>query len=612
SGETVYQLVDALKDGGKYIIVDSNSISGTSGYAVGNTIVASNHYLNAVSVTINDNTATASNVANVLWQAAAASNGFTFYNAAVGKYMGLDSSEYLYPSDTAVAWAYTSDSYLDNQIDSEGYYYLSFDTTNTRYTTNKSGKVIYLYEETTLGTTLYTTIIGEEHVHTPGNPVVENNVEPTCTAAGSYDNVVYCTECGEELSRETVTVPALGHAPLAAVVENNVEPTCTVAGSYDNVVYCERCNAELSRETVTVAALNHLPGVAVQENYVEPTATEYGGYDMVVYCQRCNAELSREHTVLDPTGTPEPELDESLTFYTSITIGVEMKTTFTIRQTVLTNAASWYLEVSKLDGSGNVLESKRFGEGQEGAVSNVNNVAWRAIYTDITAKEMGVTFSAVLHVFDADGNEFYGEAIENTVKDYIVGELVKTDNTAATRTLCADMLNYGAAAQTYFEYDTDNLVNENLSSAAAAAKDQFETKTEAPATLVNGSNGPNLYGSVSVKNRVVLSITGRSLGTEGTVQIQVKNHANGAVKEVLETTKVGSVYTAKFSNVEADEMRTMFDFVALVDGVETGTPLSWSVEGYIRAARLSSDTSAEELALLNALLVYTDSAAAMQ
>ncbi len=612
SGETVYQLVDALKDGGKYIIVDSNSISGTSGYAVGNTIVASNHYLNAVSVTINDNTATASNVANVLWQAAAASNGFTFYNAAVGKYMGLDSSEYLYPSDTAVAWAYTSDSYLDNQIDSEGYYYLSFDTTNTRYTTNKSGKVIYLYEETTLGTTLYTTIIGEEHVHTPGNPVVENNVEPTCTAAGSYDNVVYCTECGEELSRETVTVPALGHAPLAAVVENNVEPTCTVAGSYDNVVYCERCNAELSRETVTVAALNHLPGEAVQENYVEPTATEYGGYDMVIYCQRCNAELSREHTVLDPTGTPEPELDESLTFYTSVSIGVEMKTTFTIRQTVLANAASWYLEVSKLDGSGNVLESKRFGEGQDGAVTNVSNVAWRAIYTDITAKEMGVTFSAVLHVFDADGNEFYGEAVENTVKDYIVGELVKTENSAATRTLCADMLNYGAAAQTYFEYDTDNLVNENLSTEAAAAKDQFETKTEAPASLVNGSNGPNLYGSVSIKNRVVLSITARSLGTGTTVQIQVKNHETGEVKEVLEATQVGSVYTAKFSNVEADEMRTMFDFVALVDGVETGTPLTWSVEGYIRAARLSSDTSAEELALLNALLIYADSAAAMQ
>ena len=56
--------------------------------------------------------------------------------------------------------------------------------------------------------------------HAPLAAVAENNVEPSCTAAGSYDNVVYCTECGEELSRETVTVPALGHAPLAAVVED--------------------------------------------------------------------------------------------------------------------------------------------------------------------------------------------------------------------------------------------------------------------------------------------------------------------------------------------------------------------------------------------------------
>ncbi|MBQ2618791.1 MAG: hypothetical protein IJG08_04840, partial [Oscillospiraceae bacterium] len=68
--------------------------------------------------------------------------------------------------------------------------------------------------------------------------------------------------------------------------------------------------------------------------------------------------------------------------------------------------------------------------------------------------------------------------------------------------------------------------------------------------------------------------------------------------------------SAKFSNVEANEMRDMFEFTALVDGVETGTPLLWSVEGYVRAARLNSDTSAEELALLNALLIYTDSAAA--
>lgn len=58
--------------------------------------------------------------------------------------------------------------------------------------------------------------------HTSGQPVTENKVDETCTTDGSYDTVVYCTKCGEELSRETTTVPAKGHTPGA-------EPTCTTA-----------------------------------------------------------------------------------------------------------------------------------------------------------------------------------------------------------------------------------------------------------------------------------------------------------------------------------------------------------------------------------------------
>ena len=50
-----------------------------------------------------------------------------------------------------------------------------------------------------------------EHVHTPAEAVRENEVAATCTEAGSYDSVVYCSDCGEEISRVTVTVEALGH-----------------------------------------------------------------------------------------------------------------------------------------------------------------------------------------------------------------------------------------------------------------------------------------------------------------------------------------------------------------------------------------------------------------
>ena len=53
-------------------------------------------------------------------------------------------------------------------------------------------------------------VIEVEAEHVPGETVVENNVEPTATTDGHYDNVVYCDICGDEISRETVTVPATG------------------------------------------------------------------------------------------------------------------------------------------------------------------------------------------------------------------------------------------------------------------------------------------------------------------------------------------------------------------------------------------------------------------
>lgn len=49
------------------------------------------------------------------------------------------------------------------------------------------------------------------HTHKPGTPVIENNIDPSCLEDGSYDLVTYCIEDGEEMSREHITVKALGH-----------------------------------------------------------------------------------------------------------------------------------------------------------------------------------------------------------------------------------------------------------------------------------------------------------------------------------------------------------------------------------------------------------------
>ena len=146
------------------------------------------------------------------------------------------------------------------------------------------------------------TVTVEATGHTAGEAVVENEVDPTCEETGSYDEVVYCTVCGAELSRETIEVEATGHTAGEAVIENNVDPTCEETGSYDEVVYCTVCGAELSRETIEVEATGHTAGEAVVENEVDPTCEETGSYDTVVYCTVCGAELSRETIEVEATG----------------------------------------------------------------------------------------------------------------------------------------------------------------------------------------------------------------------------------------------------------------------------------------------------------------------
>ena len=133
------------------------------------------------------------------------------------------------------------------------------------------------------------------HTHTPGEAVQENVVPASCKAEGSYDEVVYCTECGEELSREAKTIDKLAHTPGEPVQENVAPATCTEDGSYDEVVYCTECGEELSRETKTIKTEGHKI-VFVEE--VPATATK-DGVKAHYECTECHKLFS------DAMGTVE-------------------------------------------------------------------------------------------------------------------------------------------------------------------------------------------------------------------------------------------------------------------------------------------------------------------
>ncbi len=133
----------------------------------------------------------------------------------------------------------------------------------------------------------------EEHHHTALSSVKENEVAPTCTSDGSYDEVVYCADCNKEIMRTTRSVAKLAHTLLSSVKENEVDPTCKAGGSYDEVVYCADCSTEIMRTKRSVLKLPHTLLSSVKENEVDPTCKAGGSYDEVVYCSTCNHAVVR-------------------------------------------------------------------------------------------------------------------------------------------------------------------------------------------------------------------------------------------------------------------------------------------------------------------------------
>ena len=104
----------------------------------------------------------------------------------------------------------------------------------------------------------------EMKAHTPNNAVTENETAATCTSEGSYDEVIYCSECGEELLRVHKATVALGHD---LVHHEDKAATCTEAG-WDAYATCSRCDYTTYKE---IPALSH--------NYKNGVCTVCGAKD---------------------------------------------------------------------------------------------------------------------------------------------------------------------------------------------------------------------------------------------------------------------------------------------------------------------------------------------
>lgn len=158
------------------------------------------------------------------------------------------------------------------------------------------------------------------HTHKPSEVIIENKIEATCIKEGSYDEVIYCLECHEELSRTHKINNPTGHLHLDTREENRVEPTCTDRGSYDLITYCQDDNVIISKEHKSIDALGH----DYSDWKVIEEANDYQDGLKEKECSRCHDKIEE---IIPTTSRFSFKLNNDKSSYTVNGFNADEKTT---------------------------------------------------------------------------------------------------------------------------------------------------------------------------------------------------------------------------------------------------------------------------------------------
>ncbi len=241
------------------------------------------------------------------------------------------------------------------------------------------------------------------------------------------------------------------------------------------------------------------------------------------------------------------------------------------------------------------------------------------------AKKIGesavFTYNAV-----ADGVQYVGETQERSIVNYyekayavyapLVDANVSGNQAPAFIKFLNAMLNYGAAAQSYFDYKTDALVNANIANEADRTAFESYTKDSAAATAVatikeDCKNAVyTLVGQSAVlADRVesVLEFTGTGYDASAVVFKGSYKDINDNTKsfecDVVATEAGVKVY---ISEVAAKDLRQTVTGALYANGQQVSNSVSFSFETYVTGVYAGNNTALQSICA--ATLIYSDAA----
>ena len=222
---------------------------------------------------------------------------------------------------------------------------------------------------------------------------------------------------------------------------------------------------------------------------------------------------------------------------------------------------------------------------------------------------MGVNVGATIHA--TRNGASVTASTTASIKGYCMQLLADTAQTAAAKTLIVDLLNYGAASQTYVGA-TDSLVNADLTDAQKALGTQGDvTLTNvADANYKTVENATVIWegAALTLIDTVEMNFVFKTASTEGLV-VKITTD-KGKTYTVTDFAAYGEgAYVADFNVFSACQMsEIVYVTVCDAEGNALSNTYRYSIESYAAAKQNDADTNLANL--VKAMMVYGNAAKA--
>ena len=421
---------------------------------------------------------------------------------------------------------------------------------------------------------------------------------PTCTERG-YTTYT-CTLCGH--SYVDSYIPATGHQEITTP---GTPATCLSAGSTDKK-HCGTCG-QILLPTAVIPALGHDHSLYTDR-----------GEDHTVACSRCADTLSQPHSyvqgqcicgAVEVTG---PQIAQGIMIYKSLNLASDISVNYMVNTVQLDVYDSFYMECEIPVYEGN----EQIGTRIYSPTAVARGYFYYFTLDGLIALQMNDIITATLHL-SKDGREYVTPPMEYSVATYAYNQLNKEDTSESLKSLCANLLRYGATAQIWKGYRTDAPADGAMTDRHRAYLTELDTVTfcDRKGTMEDCSQPLLSWASngLSLESKVVIRYVFRKDSYQGELSdldlhlsytdcrgAEVQTVIHGAREYAPNT----GLYVFDFEELPASELRSVLSAAICHDGVQISHTRRYSVDTY------GIGKTGMILTLNQAMLAYGDAATA--